>query len=59
MAALLLLPLSSLASMTWVYPTLSEGVRKAAQQHYTELLASPTVHTLVGMARRLKGSARD
>jgi pyruvate/2-oxoglutarate dehydrogenase complex dihydrolipoamide dehydrogenase (E3) component len=49
------LPVSALASMTWVYPTLSEGVRKAAQTSYDELLARPMVRRAVGVLRRLKG----
>jgi hypothetical protein len=50
------LPIAALASMTWVYPTPSEAVRKAAQSRYDQLLARPTVGRLVGLARRLKGS---
>ena len=49
------LGLSALASMTWVYPTLGEAVRKAAQTRYDRLLARPMVSRLVALARRLKG----
>ena len=47
--------LSALAGMTWVYPTLSEGVRKAAQSTYTQLLARRPVRAAVRLLMRLKG----
>lgn len=48
------LAISSLASMTWVYPTLSEAVRKAAQARYDELLESKSVRTAVRLLRAIK-----
>jgi pyruvate/2-oxoglutarate dehydrogenase complex dihydrolipoamide dehydrogenase (E3) component len=49
------LKVSALASMSWVYPTLSEVVRKAAQTHYEDMLDSGTAKKVVGLLRRLKG----
>jgi pyruvate/2-oxoglutarate dehydrogenase complex dihydrolipoamide dehydrogenase (E3) component len=49
------LHVSSLATMTWIYPTLSEVLRKASQTKYDRLLARPGVQRVVGLLRGLKG----
>jgi pyruvate/2-oxoglutarate dehydrogenase complex dihydrolipoamide dehydrogenase (E3) component len=48
------LPLRALASMTWVYPTLSEGLRKAAQSRYQSLLERAGARRVIGVLRRIK-----
>ena len=47
--------IGTLAGMSWVYPTLSEGVRKAAQSTYETFLARRPVRAAVGLLMRLKG----
>jgi pyruvate/2-oxoglutarate dehydrogenase complex dihydrolipoamide dehydrogenase (E3) component len=49
------LRVSSLASMTWIYPTLSEVLRKASQSKYEQLLERPGVQKVMGVLRKLKG----
>jgi pyruvate/2-oxoglutarate dehydrogenase complex dihydrolipoamide dehydrogenase (E3) component len=48
------LPLAALARMSWVYPTLSEGVRKAAQSRYEALLETPRARRVIGLLRSVK-----
>ena len=45
----------ALASMSWVYPTFSEGVRKASQSQYEQLLERPAIRRALGVLRRVKG----
>jgi pyruvate/2-oxoglutarate dehydrogenase complex dihydrolipoamide dehydrogenase (E3) component len=49
------LPLKSLAQMNWIYPTLSEILRKASQSHYEEVLARRPVRGAISLLRRFKG----
>jgi pyruvate/2-oxoglutarate dehydrogenase complex dihydrolipoamide dehydrogenase (E3) component len=49
------LKLSAIAGMSWIYPTLSEGVRKASQSSYEQLLGKRPVRAAVGLLMRLKG----
>ena len=47
------LPLSALAGMVLPYPTLSEAGKRAAGDHYTPRLLSPTTKRLIGWLKRL------
>jgi pyruvate/2-oxoglutarate dehydrogenase complex dihydrolipoamide dehydrogenase (E3) component len=49
------LKVSALASMNWIYPTLSEVLRKAAQSKYERLLSRGSVQRMVGILRGMKG----
>jgi pyruvate/2-oxoglutarate dehydrogenase complex dihydrolipoamide dehydrogenase (E3) component len=49
------LKVDALASMNWVYPTLSEVLRKAAQSKWDKLLDRGGVKKVVGLLRGLKG----
>jgi pyruvate/2-oxoglutarate dehydrogenase complex dihydrolipoamide dehydrogenase (E3) component len=49
------LGVSTLASMSWVYPTLSEVVRKASQSRYEQLLESRGARRVASALMRLKG----
>jgi pyruvate/2-oxoglutarate dehydrogenase complex dihydrolipoamide dehydrogenase (E3) component len=50
------LDVSALATMSWVYPTLSEVLRKASQSRYQQLLDGRLTKTALGVLRKLKGS---
>ena len=45
----------ALASMSWVYPTLSEVVRKASQSRFEQLLESRGVRRVASVLTRFKG----
>ena len=47
------LPLSALAGMVLPYPTLSEAGKRAAGEHYTPRLLSPSTKRLIGWLKRL------
>jgi pyruvate/2-oxoglutarate dehydrogenase complex dihydrolipoamide dehydrogenase (E3) component len=47
------LPLSALAGMVLPYPTLSEAGKRAASEHYTPRLLSPSTKRLIGWLKRL------
>ncbi|CAA9253412.1 MAG: Mercuric ion reductase [uncultured Acetobacteraceae bacterium] len=47
------LPMSALAGMVLPYPTLSEAGKRAASDHYTPRLLSPTTKRLIGWLKRL------
>jgi pyruvate/2-oxoglutarate dehydrogenase complex dihydrolipoamide dehydrogenase (E3) component len=49
------LKVDALASMNWVYPTMSEVLRKAAQSKWERLLDRGGVKRVVGILRTLKG----
>jgi pyruvate/2-oxoglutarate dehydrogenase complex dihydrolipoamide dehydrogenase (E3) component len=48
------LSIGALASMSWVYPTLSEVTRKAAEARYLGLLGGRGARRLLGLLRALK-----
>ncbi len=49
------LPLSSLATMSWVYPTMSEGIRKASQSRFESMLEKGTTRKVLSLLSKLKG----